>query len=97
MNSQLNKGECEDYSTDYLASIAMGCWIYFDSHRIIIERVLFEQNKYMASDIEDAIEEDGYLKVIKENHKMFYSNCLGGYKFTTFELAIMHYCGTVEK
>lgn len=63
----------------------------------VVERVLFEQNKYMASDVGEAIEEYGYAKVIKEKHKVFYGNGLFEYIFTTFELAIMHYSGSVEK
>lgn len=63
----------------------------------VVERVLYEQNKYMASDIECAIDKDGFAKVIKEKHKVFYGNCLDEYKYTTFELAIIHYHGSVEK
>lgn len=63
----------------------------------VVERVLFEQNEYMANDIESAIEKDGYWKVIKEKHKVFYGYYLDHYKYTTFELAIMHYQGRVER
>lgn len=63
----------------------------------VVERVLYEQNKYMARDVECAIDEDGFSKVIKEKHKVFYGNCLGGYKYTTFELAVIHYHGSVER
>lgn len=62
-----------------------------------VERVFYEQNKYMASEIEEAINEDGFSKVIMEKHKVFYGNCLDGYKYTTFELAICHYHGKIER
>ena len=32
----------------------------------VVERVLFEQNEYMANDIESAIEKDGYWKVVAD-------------------------------
>ena len=37
----------------------------------IVERILYEQNKYMVEDIETAILEDGYSKVIMGDHKIF--------------------------
>ncbi len=70
-------------------------------HRFVeflVERILFEQNKYMAVDIEHAIDENGYKKVILEDHKVFHRKCLGDdYRYTTFELAILHYHGSIEK
>lgn len=101
----------EEGGIDYARTLTEFTNSYSDSERInfskesylhsfvefVVERVLFEQNKYMASDIGDAIEKDGYAKVIRGNHEVFYGNCLGGYRFTTFELAIMHYSGSVEK
>lgn len=64
----------------------------------MVERILFEQNKYMASDIGDAINESGYNSVILEEHKVFQRKCFGDdYRYTTFELAILHYHGTIEK
>lgn len=63
----------------------------------VVERILFEQNKYMASDIESAIDSDGYASVINGNHKVFCVDSLEDYKFTTYELAIMHYHGCAEK
>ena len=59
-----------------------------------VERILFEQNEYKASDIADAIEADGYENVINNNHEVFYSH---EYKYTIFELAIIHYQGCKEK
>ncbi len=63
----------------------------------VVERILFEQNKYMAVDIESAINDDGYIEVVKGNHKVFHCNCLGDYKYTTYELAIQHYKGCIER
>ena len=66
-------------------------------HRFVefaVERILFEQNKYMAIDVESAIDKDRFENVINKNHEVFYRY---GYKYTTFELAIMHYQGCIEK
>lgn len=64
----------------------------------IVERILFEQNKYMAADIEAAINESGYNSVILKENKVFQRKCFGdNYRYTTFELAIQHYHGTIEK
>lgn len=59
-----------------------------------VERILFEQNKYMASDIESAIGAEGFENVINKKHEVFYRY---GYKYTIFELAIIHYQGRIEK
>lgn len=59
-----------------------------------VERILFEQNKYMALDVESAIDADRFENVIGKKHEVFYRY---GYKYTTFELAIMHYQGCIEK
>jgi hypothetical protein len=79
--------ECE--REDFPKESYLHCFVDF-----AVERILFEQNKYMASDIESAIETDGFNKVIHNNHKVFYNS---GYKYTTFELAIIHYQGCIEK
>ena len=48
----------------------------------------------MASDVESAIDADRFENVIGKKHEVFYRY---GYKYTTFELAIMHYQGCIEK
>lgn len=62
-----------------------------------VERILFEQNKYMAEDIEMAIEADGYDSVLNGKHKVFQRNWKGEYRYTAFEMAIIHYLGVEEK
>lgn len=52
----------------------------------------------MAEEIEEAINESGYNKVIFGKHKVFQRKCLGdNYRYTSFELAILHYHGTIEQ
>lgn len=48
----------------------------------------------MTSDVESAIDVDGFENVINKNYEVFYRY---GYKYITFELAIMHYQGCIEK
>ena len=48
----------------------------------------------MALDVESAIDADRFENVIGKKHEVFYRY---GYKYTTFELAIMHYQGCIEK
>lgn len=78
---------------DFPKESYLHCFVGF-----IVERILFEQNKYMAEEIEEAINESGYNKVIFGEHKVFQRKCLGdNYRYTTFELAILHYHGTIEQ
>lgn len=57
-------GECEreDYPKDSYLHRFVG---------FLVERILFEQSKYMAVDIECAIDKNGYKKVILEDHKVY--------------------------
>jgi hypothetical protein len=81
----LSECEREDFSKEsYLHSFV----------DFAVERILFEQNKYMALDVESAIDADRFENVIGKKHEVFYRY---GYKYTTFELAIMHYQGCIEK
>lgn len=81
----LSECEREDFSKEsYLHSFV----------DFAVERILFEQNKYMALDVESAIDADRFENVIGKKHEVFYRY---GYKYTTFELVIMHYQGCIEK
>ena len=68
-----------------------------DFIEFIVERILFEQNKYMAEDIEAAIATDGYDSVLNGNHKVFQRNWKKEYRYTPFEMAVIHYSGVEEK
>lgn len=62
-----------------------------------VERILFEQNKYMAEDIETAIEADGYDSVLNGSNKVFQKNWMEDYRYTPFEMAIIHYLDVEER
>lgn len=64
----------------------------------MVERIFFEQNEYLAYDIENAIIEDGFEKVVSEKHKVFERKSLkDDYHYTMFEMAIKQYENKVEK
>lgn len=68
-----------------------------DFIEFVVERILYEQNRYMAEDIEKAIEEEGFSSVLNGNHKIFWGQFPREYRYTPFELAIIHYLGVEEK
>lgn len=64
----------------------------------MVERILFEQNEYLARDVENAIIQDGFEEVMWGKHEVFHQKCLGEkYRYTMFETAIKKYENSNEK
>lgn len=84
---------CDDERVDFSKESYLHAFVEF-----MIRRVLFEQNEYLAHDIEEAIMQYGFEKVVLAKHEVFFRKCFGDdYKYTMFELAIKQYENTSEK